>query len=58
MEAVHPCPACRTSVEHEKAGGAHARCPGCGAALRFILMFGDGNLVLVDPTPTTEPHLD
>jgi len=45
-------------VEHEKVGGAQTQCPACGVTLRFILMFGDGNLILVDPRPTTEPQID
>ena len=38
-------------MEHEPVGGARMECPQCGATLKFISMFGDGNLVLVDPAP-------
>ena len=51
MKVVHPCPTCRAAVEHEPVRGERVQCPECGAALRFITMFDDGNLVLAEPAP-------
>jgi len=38
-------------VEHAPVRGERVECPQCGAALQFITMFDDGNLILVEPAP-------
>lgn len=54
MDVVHPCPNCRAAVEHTAVRGERVQCPECGAPLRFVAMFGDGNLILADAAPEPE----